>query len=158
MFAIFSHSLSRFLVKSLSLSSDLSICCVLWVSLKQSSSHSGSSNHGIIQWPCLYTESWASLCGELCRRKTPLLPLRSGDPTWDVHKSQSSCVISLPHTNHYCVLEYFFGKCSWMLFNLSIQSHCSEFMAGFRIQLMHTSLLSHPVAGCDNIMLFGKLT
>lgn len=31
-------------------------------------------------------------------------------------------------------------------------------MAGFRIQLMHTSLLSHPVAGCGNIMLSGKLT
>ena len=74
------------------------------------------------------------------------------------HKSQSSCVICLPHTNHYCVLEYFFGKCSWMLFNLSIQSHCSGFMAGFRIQLMHTSLLSYPVAGCGNIMLSGKLT
>lgn len=44
------------------------------------------------------------------------------------------------------------------LFNLPIQIHCSEFMAGFRIQLMHTSILSHPVAGCGNIMLFGKLT
>ena len=48
MFAIFSHSLSLFLVKSLSLSSDLSISCVLWVSLKQSSSQSGSWYHDIM--------------------------------------------------------------------------------------------------------------
>lgn len=45
-----------------------------------------------------------------------------------------------------------------MLFNLLIQIHCSEFMTSFRIQLMHASLPSHIVAGCGNIMLFGKLT
>lgn len=44
-----------------------------------------------------------------------------------------------------------------MLFNLPIQIHCSEFMAGFRMPLMHTYIPSHLAAGCGNIVLFGKL-
>jgi len=37
-----------------------------------------------------------------------------------------------------------------MLFNLSIQTHGSEFMAGFRTQLMHTSIPSCSWLWQDN--------
>lgn len=111
--------------------------------------------HGTVHQASFSGYTPSSFYGQLYRAKIHSFPWRV------VTRDETYINQSHPTSSYVCLTQTIILYSKNFLENVlkcCLISPSSEFMAGFRTQIMYTSIPTHLAADCGNIVLFGKLT